>query len=213
MSASTSSFCFGAAVPKLGEEVLAQPCQNWVRKFWRVSGCASPMRKKEPNKPATDEEKRELALKLKEFYESAAPGLVQQGTGILRKFGISEQVLGKLTNLDDFSQNVLADPNLTVQHIEEMTAFMRKVQGEGPRIFKTTMREMVKGLPRLPGGGRPRVTDEKRQAMRKEVLELLNKGESRVSVALKRVARSHEVSYRTMQRIWAQPQGKFRQKG
>jgi len=200
ISASTSSFCFGAAVPKLEEEILARDG-------------AAHMTQKEGNKPATDGEKRELALKLKEFYESAAPGLVQQGTGILRKFGINEQVLGKLTNMDDFSQSALADPNLTVQHIEEMTAFMRKVQGEGPRIFKTTMREMVKGLPRLPGGGRPGVTDEKRLAMRKEVLELLNKGGIRLSVALKRVARNHEVSYRTMQRVWTQPQGKFRQKG
>lgn len=169
---------------------------------------------KQPNKPATDEKKRELALKLKEFYESAAPGLVQQGAGILRGLGINEQVLGKLTNLDDFSQSALADPNLTVREIEDLTAFMRKVQGEGPRIFKTTMREMVKGLPRLPGGGRPPVSDEKRQAMRKEVLELLSKGGIRVSVALKRVAQNHGVSYRTMQRVWTHPHdGKFRQKG
>lgn len=170
------------------------------------------MTKKKPNKPATHEEKRELALKLKEFYESAAPGLVEQGTEILRKFGISEQVLSKLTNLDDFSQSALADPNMTVRDIEDLTVFMRSVQDEGPRIFKTAMREMVKGLPRLPGGGRPGVTDEKRQAMRKEVLGLLSEGGTRVSVALKRVARSHEVSYRTMQRIWAEPQGKSRQK-
>jgi len=159
------------------------------------------MTKKESNKPATDEEKRELALKLKEFYESAAPTLVQQSVGILRRFGISEQVLGKLTNLEDFSKAALKDPNLTVKGVEDWTAFMRKIEGEGPQIFKTAMREMVKGLPRLPGGGRPRVPDEKRQAMRKEVLELLSKGGIRVSVALKRVARDHGVSYRTMQRV------------
>jgi len=171
------------------------------------------MTQKERNKPATDEEKRELALKLTEFYESLAPDLLQEGAGILRRFGISESVLSKLTNLEDFSKSALADPNMTVQDIKDWTAFMRKVQGEGPRIFKTTMREMVKALPRLPGGGRPGATDEQKQALREEALELLRKGEIRVSVALRRIAQRHGISLRKMQRIWAQPQSKLRQKG
>jgi hypothetical protein len=171
------------------------------------------MTQKERNKPVTDGEKRELARKLKEFYESLAPGLLQQGVGIMRRFGISESVLSKLTNLEDFSKSALADANLTAQDIQDWTAFMRKVQGEGPRIFKTTMREMVKELPRLPGGGRPGASDEEKQALREEALELLHKGEIRVSVVLKRIAQRHGISLRKMQRIWAQPQSKSRQKG
>jgi hypothetical protein len=202
MSASTSSFCFGAAVPKLDGEVLAR---QWL--------CTHMTQQKERSRPATEAEKRELTLKLKEFYESAAPGVVQHGVGVLRRFGISEQVLSKLTNLEDFSASALADPKLTVQDVKHWTDFMRKVQGEGPRIFKNIVREMVRGFPRLPGGGRPGVTDEKKQAARKEVLELLSKGGIRMSVALRRVARNHGISYRTMQRIWAQPQDKFPEKG
>lgn len=163
------------------------------------------MTKKEPNKTATEEEKRELALKLKEFYESAAPGLVQRGVGILRGFGISEQVLGKLTNLQDFSKAALDDPNLTVKEIKDWTAFMRTIEGQAPTIFKTAMREMVKELPRIPGGGRPGMVDEEKETIRKEVLELFGRGGIRLSIAQKRIARNHGISYRSIQRIWAEP--------
>lgn len=154
----------------------------------------------------TEDEKRQLALKVKEFYESAAPGLVLQGVGILRKFRISEEVLSKLTNLEDFSKNVLADSNLTVQDMEKLTAFMSTVEGKAPTMFKTAMREMVKKLPRVPGGGRPRVPDEKKKKVLRELLDLLAKGGTRQSAALGRVARNNSISKRTMQRIWAEHQ-------
>jgi transcriptional regulator GlxA family with amidase domain len=70
-------------------------------------------------------------------------------------------------------------------------------------MLKPALRNMVKDMPRIPGGGRPHSVPaaEEKQAMIEEVLVLMRS----VSLgnAMKRVAIRHGISRRTIQRIWA----------
>jgi hypothetical protein len=155
-----------------------------------------------------EDRKRELALKVTALYESVAPGTIQRAQEILRKLGFSEEVAGKFTDVKQFTERALADPNLNVTDVEKLTACLSTVEGKAPSIVKTAMREMVKGLPRMPGGGRPSVPDQKKKKVVKELLVLLSKGGTRPSAALRKVAKNNSISYRTMQRIWAEHQKK-----
>jgi len=162
------------------------------------------MRKKDEPKPLSEQEKNELRPELAKFYGSVSPALIKQGAERLRQFGVfSDEMVDKLTNPETFASAVLNDPKVSSEGIEKMTALVRDLEANGLRMLKPALRNMVKDMPRIPGGGRPHSVPaaEEKQAMIEEVLVLMRS----VSLgnAMKRVAIRHGISRRTIQRVWA----------
>lgn len=159
---------------------------------------------KKETKPslANERQKDELRPALTEFYGSVAPELVKQGAQILREFRISEEIMSKLTDPESFADAALKDPNLTSGDIEKLTGVLQEVQNNGTRVFKPIFRQLLKRMPRIPGGGRPHAVsslDEKR-AIIEEVHKLLRSVSP--GIAKKRVAMKYGIGRRTVQRIW-----------
>jgi hypothetical protein len=145
-----------------------------------------------------------LRPELAKFYGSVSPTLLKQGTEGLRRFGVlSDEMVDKLTNPERFAEAVLSDPKVSAEGIEQMAAIIRDLRANGMRILKPALREMIRDMPRIRGGGRPRsVPDAKeKQEMIDEVFELLRS--VKLGTAMNRIALRHGVSRRTMQRIWA----------
>ncbi len=183
------SFSFGILAPELDVLVLATN---------------SAMKKKDKPKPLSEREKDALRAELAKFYGSMSPTLIKQGAEGLRRFGVlSDDMVDKLTNPERFAEAVLSDPKVSAEGIDKMAAIVRELQANGVGILKPALREMIKDMPRLRGGGRPHsVPDAKeKQKMIEEVLELMRS--VKLGTAMKRVATRHGVSHRTMQRIWS----------
>lgn len=183
------SFSFGILAPELDVLVLATN---------------SAMKKKDKPRPLSEREKDALRPELAKFYGSMSPTLIKQGAEGLRRFGVlSDEMVDKLTNPERFAEAVLSDPKVSAEGIDKMAAIVRDLQANGVRLLKPALREMIKDMPRVRGGGRPRkVPDaEEKQAMIEEVLGLMRS--VKLGTAMNRVAVRHGVSRRTMQRIWA----------
>lgn len=172
----------------------------------RVSfGTNSAMKRKDKPKPLSEQEKDALRPELAKFYESVSPALIKQGAEGLRRFGVlSEEMVDKLTNPERFAEAVLSDPKVSAEGIDKTAAIVRELQANGVRILKPALREMIKDMPRIRGGGRPHsVPDAKeKREMIEEVLALVRF--VKLGTAMNRVALRHGVSRRTMQRIWAE---------
>lgn len=164
----------------------------------------SAMKKKDKPKPLSQPEKDALRSELAKFYGSVSPSLIKQGAEGLRRFGVlSDEMVDKLTNPERFAEAVLSDPKVSAEGIDKMAAIVRDLQANGMQILKPALREMVKDMPRIKGGGRPHsVPDAKEKLeMIDEVLELTRS--VKLGTAMRRVALRHGVSHRTMQRIWS----------
>ena len=165
----------------------------------------SAMKKKHKPRPLSEREKDALRPELAKFYGSMSPTLIKQVAEGLRRFGVlSDEMVDKLTNPERFAEAVLSDPKVSAEGIDKMAAIVRDLQANGVRFLKPALREMIKDMPRIRGGGRPRcVPDAKeKQDMIEEVLVLVRS--VNLGTAMKRVAMRHGVSRRTMQRMWAE---------
>ncbi len=155
---------------------------------------------------ATEEEKRELIAAFDEMVNEMGIDFAK-GLEILQTIGIGPTNLP--TQLADPSirsafmlEKLLADKAATSKEVKQFTAVFQEI----PRgFFKRALRETLKEMPRIPGGGRPRLikTDQEKSKLREEVLQLIGSG-TRTGDALRRIAQRHGISYRQMQRIWSQ---------
>ena len=105
-----------------------------------------------------------------------------------------------MSNLEEFSALLLEKGNVTAEDMKDLD-WLAEVQCDPARYFKPALKEMVKRMPRIRGGGRPRLpeTEQEKQKLRDEVNGLIRNGKVRVSAALQRVAARSGVSHRTMQ--------------
>lgn len=147
-------------------------------------------------------EKDSLRAALKDLHESVAPELVNQGAEILRKVGIREEIVSKLTNPENFVNAALEDPRLTGKDVREVKELIQKVRKDPVRFFKPALRDWLKAMPRIIAGGRHPVVstdDEKR-----EIINYVHKLLLSVStgIAMQRAALHFGISRRTVQRIW-----------
>jgi hypothetical protein len=159
-------------------------------------------REKPEAKVTSEQEKNELRVALTAFYGSVAPDLVKQGADILRRLGIREEIVSKLTDPESFANAALDDPKLTSNDIKQAAGLIQEVQDNPGRFFKPALRQWLKALPRIPGGGRTPVVptlDEKR-----EIIEFVHKLLLSVKpgIAKQRAAMRYGISRRTVDRIW-----------
>jgi hypothetical protein len=172
-------------------------CQNFLQEIWRQVS----IRTKTNATGASQQKKEELRPAVTVLFRSVPPELAKQGADILRRLGIGEDIVSKLTDPESFANAVLDDPQLTSDHINQITGLLQEAEKSPARLFKPVLRQLLKALPRIVAGGRTPVvsTDEKQ-----EIVEFVHKLLLSVSqgIAVQRAASRYGISRRTVQRIW-----------
>ena len=162
--------------------------------------------RKSNQRPASAIEKQQIVERTKNLYQNMCPEFIAAGIELFEKLGLPKELATKVGSMESFLSAVIKDSDITLEDVEKAEPLVQQMKLDPALIFKPALKKALSEMPRLRGGGRPRLvkTEAEKQSLRAEVDELVRKHHLSVQDAEKRTCLKHGLRLRTLQRIRAE---------